>query len=164
MGDLPLATDYTIGTSGFLLHNSLSLSLKRVSTMSEFVILFHRTQESAERPDHWDLMIQDGDHLMTWALEILPQPGCVIPAVRLADHRLAYLEYQGVLSGDRGEVTRWAKGKSFRLVEEGPGQVFQLAGSDFDWRVRITECEGRRVSVGIETWGEGQSPELDKPV
>ncbi|MEE2826902.1 MAG: hypothetical protein VYE64_09765 [Planctomycetota bacterium] len=132
--------------------------------MSEFVILFHRTPESSERPDHWDLMIQEGDHLMTWALEVVPQPGCLIPAVRLADHRLAYLEYQGVLSDGRGEVTRWARGKAFHLVEEGAGQVFQLSGSEFNWRVRIRAREGSRVLVAIESSAEGQSPELGKPV
>lgn len=32
-------------------------------------------------------------------------------AEQLADHRLAYLEYEGPVSGNRGQVTRWDAGQ-----------------------------------------------------
>ena len=141
-----------MSSTPFLSSMSLSLSLEAVSTMSEFVILYHQTPESAERPDHWDLMIQSGDRLMTWALESSPVAGRVTAAVRLPDHRLEYLDYEGPLSGGRGEVSRLARGTS-RLLDGGrSGQVFRLSAADFQWRVTVTAGEGGRASIGIETW------------
>ncbi|MCH2182317.1 MAG: hypothetical protein MK108_09960 [Mariniblastus sp.] len=132
--------------------------------MSEFVILFHQTPESAERADHWDLMIQSGDSLMTWALESSPLAGRVMTAVRLADHRLEYLDYQGPLSDDRGVVSRLARGTSRRLDKGGDVQVFQLATADFNWRVTVTEGKSGQVSIGIESWPGDQSSEPGRPV
>ncbi|UCD76824.1 MAG: hypothetical protein JSV91_07825 [Phycisphaerales bacterium] len=36
--------------------------------------------------------------------------GQALPAVRIADHRPAYLEYEGPISGDRGSVCRLCQG------------------------------------------------------
>ncbi|MHC4102453.1 MAG: hypothetical protein ACYSW1_16415 [Planctomycetota bacterium] len=42
-----------------------------------------------------------------------------IEAVRLADHRPAYLAYEGPVSGDRGTVKRLARGTA-AVLDEGP--------------------------------------------
>jgi hypothetical protein len=75
-------------------------------------------------------MLEAGDVLETWALAQLPRawqaahlrtvathPHCpplsdgnTIPADKLPDHRLAYLDYEGPVSGGRGEVVRAANG------------------------------------------------------
>ena len=52
-------------------------------------------------------MLEAGDVLKTWALPQPPQPGVEMECTALADHRLAYLDYEGPLSGNRGAVTRW---------------------------------------------------------
>ena len=71
---------------------------------TKFVILHHRVAES----EHWDLMLQHGDVLLTWQLlrEPVDRSSLPIPARRIGEHRKAYLEYQGPISGDRGHVRR----------------------------------------------------------
>ena len=64
-------------------------------------------------PDHYDLMIEQGRALATWRLADRPDalpPRAAMPAEKLADHRAAYLEYEGPVSRGRGEVTRLDKG------------------------------------------------------
>ena len=73
--------------------------------MPRFVILEH------DHPAlHWDLMLEAGDVLQTWRLAEPPAPGLAIEATALADHRLAYLDYEGPISGNRGTVSRWDAG------------------------------------------------------
>ncbi len=77
--------------------------------MSRYVILVH------DKPTiHWDLMLQSGDALKTWRLlveptfeELLRGP---VAAEEIHDHRLAYLDYEGPVSGDRGNVIRFDQG------------------------------------------------------
>src|SRR3989442_1319818 len=73
---------------------------------------------------HFDLMFEHSGHLMTWrsglALsEIGAQP---VPITRIGDHRLAYLEYEGEVSGGRGRVER---------IERGTFEGTQLASEEW---------------------------------
>jgi hypothetical protein len=74
--------------------------------MPRFVILEH------DHPTlHWDLMLEAGDVLQTWRLANPPEIGSnPIEAMALGDHRIAYLEYEGHISGNRGTVRRWDVG------------------------------------------------------
>ena len=53
-------------------------------------------------------MLEHGGVLLTWQLarEPIDAASLPIPAKRIADHRSAYLEYEGPLSGGRGQVVR----------------------------------------------------------
>lgn len=62
------------------------------------------------RATHWDFMIEYEGALRTWALAVEPTDALSIEAEPLVDHRLAYLEYEGPVSGNRGAVTRWDRG------------------------------------------------------
>jgi hypothetical protein len=74
---------------------------------------------------HWDLMLERHGALMTWRLAELPaawqgaQPDANVQlrAERIADHRLAYLDYEGPVSHNRGHVTRVDYG-DFEILEE----------------------------------------------
>jgi hypothetical protein len=66
---------------------------------------------------HWDFMLEAGAALRTWRLASPPQPGAILEATSLGDHRLAYLDYEGPVSGNRGSVTRWEHG-TYELIEE----------------------------------------------
>ncbi len=97
---------------------------------SAFVILIH----SGNGPTHYDLMIRQDQALATWRLEQSPAdlpPGEALPARRIQDHRLEYLDYEGPVSRQRGEVRRLDRGPC-RLLECHPTA----------WRVRL---EGRVV-------------------
>jgi hypothetical protein len=90
--------------------------------MPRFVILFHQTPADAEGPSHWDFMLEAGDALRTWALENEPRVGDRIAAEALPDHRLAYLDYEGPVSGNRGTVSRWDAGE-YTLEFAGDSEV-----------------------------------------
>jgi hypothetical protein len=92
--------------------------------MPRFVVLRH----DDPRGEHFDLMLECGAALKTWALPEPPQPGLEIECTALADHRLAYLEYQGPVSGGRGAVTRWDSGEYAVERQSDSEWVVSLAG------------------------------------
>lgn len=117
--------------------------------MPRFVLLYHECPSGCERPSHWDLMLESGDALRTWALPQLPQAWhkvhattarlqttCppislenVVSAEQLADHRLAYLDYEGPLSGGRGHVQRVDAGTLTANSESADRLNVTLAGN-----------------------------------
>ncbi len=105
-------------------------------TALRYVILHH---EGIAEP-HYDLMFETapGSDLATWRANEWPiHHGSAL--TRLADHRRAYLDYEGPVSGDRGTVKRisagtydlgqnrdglfqgiWREAEEFALVRDGP--------------------------------------------
>ena len=94
-----------------------------------YVILRH---EGIDEP-HFDLMFEtsSGSALATWRCESWPIE-TTAALVRLPDHRRAYLDYEGPISGDRGHVTRVTTG--FYRLERGDGGRH--------WRVTIRDVMG----------------------
>jgi hypothetical protein len=101
--------------------------------MPRFVVLLHETPADYPRKTHFDLMLEHGGTLRTWALEKMPAVGETVMAERLPDHRLAYLDYEGEVAGDRGRVSR---------VEAGEYEVIDDAVEAFVIRVRGTALGG----------------------
>jgi hypothetical protein len=112
--------------------------------MPRFVLLRHELPPGGDVASHWDLMLQQGDSLLTWRLESLPagwtladdspgrtdnwQASIEVAAVRLADHRLTYLDYEGPISGDRGKVRRVDDGE-YEAMDSSSGRYHvQLDG------------------------------------
>jgi len=92
--------------------------------MPRFVVLQHDTP----RGRHWDFMLETGDVLATWALDAPPDAGTAVSAAALPDHRPAYLDYEGPISGDRGSVAQW-DGGTYELVDSDDTRwAVQLAG------------------------------------
>jgi hypothetical protein len=89
--------------------------------MPRFVILLHETQ-GTPRPTHYDLMFEAGGSLWTWAVEKIPAPGETQIAERLSDHRLAYLDYEGEISANRGRVQRVGQG-TYELTSQSPHEI-----------------------------------------
>ena len=101
-----------------------------------FVILHHRVTGG----EHWDLMLEQGEVLLTWQLEREPIDRAALPilARRIGDHRKAYLDYQGPLSGARGEVRRVDHGW-LKLEEIIPNRcVLYLKGERLVGRFSLT--------------------------
>lgn len=90
--------------------------------MPRYVILLHELPGGHQRSTHWDLMLEWDGALRTWALPCEPGLPLTCEAEQLAAHRLAYLDYEGPLSGDRGSVTRWDAG-AYELESETPDTV-----------------------------------------
>jgi DNA polymerase Ligase (LigD) len=129
--------------------------------MPRFVLLYHDCPPDYERPSHWDLMLESGNALRTWALAELPEAwqanespmvanGELVKAVELADHRLAYLDYEGPVSGERGWVQRVDGGTYDTIADAKDCMEIRLDGrivrgyltlhraSDNQWTLRIS--------------------------
>lgn len=115
--------------------------------MPRFVILRHDCPPGYERTLHWDFMLETAAALASWALSQEPPGKGEIAAERLADHRLAYLEFEGPISGGRGAVSRWDQG-AYRLVSRTEDEwVVELLGERLGGLVKLVRCS----SVG-QAW------------
>jgi hypothetical protein len=127
-----------------------------------FAILIHR----GHGPDHFDLLLEQADALATWrflqkdADPRLAGDEAGLPCRRIADHRKAYLDYEGPVSRGRGEVrrveagtwtlscreTRWLR---FELSGQTMRGVYELRGDDEDaWTLRRV---GKATTDSTET-------------
>jgi hypothetical protein len=128
-----------------------------------WVLLWHECPPDYRDGSHWDLMLERAGitserRLATWSLSELPKrwPGAAadapseVDAIVLADHRAAYLEYEGPISGDRGAVTRVASGEVtwheaterrvvVDLLNSLQGEVTLLGDSRDSWRLKWRE-------------------------
>ena len=93
-----------------------------MSDSSRYVLLRHETPAGYPRPSHWDFMIEVAGALRTWALAETPTDGCDLDAEQLSDHRIAYLELEGEISGGRGTITRTDQGK-YTIVRESENEL-----------------------------------------
>jgi hypothetical protein len=111
--------------------------------MGERFVILHHTGYSDE---HWDLMLESGDVLLTWRLDRDPtDPATAYPiaAERIGDHRKLYLDYEGSLSGNRGQVRR-IDGGALRWLFSGPdGFGLELNGRKLVGRFAVRVEQGR---------------------
>jgi hypothetical protein len=114
--------------------------------MPRFVILRHEFPSGHARALHWDLMFEHGGSLRTWALSGEPLSAMEIEAELLPDHRLAYLDYEGPVSGDRGSVSRWDWGEY--QLESATADAWQLVLHGTRLRGSMTVQKG----VGSHFW------------
>jgi hypothetical protein len=106
------------------------------------VLLRHDVPDNFGRPGHWDLLLEHKDDCWTWAIEQLPaafggeSDRTSVTAIRLANHRRHYLDYEGPVSGNRGEVTRVVTG-TYVLLSESETHL-DLEASIEQERMRIS--------------------------
>lgn len=108
--------------------------------MPRFVILTH------DHPTwHWDFMLESGDVLRTWRLASDPGQLGAVQATPLPDHRLLYLDYEGPVSNQRGNVQRWDAGL-YEVLEESRGSLsLTLNGQKLTGRVMLKTAEDGTV-------------------
>jgi hypothetical protein len=139
--------------------------------MNRFVILLHKLGTDAESNfanEHWDVMLEvdvEGcGQLDTWSIPPIKIEsdnfGCKLnsfscPAKKLPYHRLAYLDYEGDVSNNRGNVKRIDRG-TYQKINENK---FKLSGELFDGELTIlndqnkygNSCEIIFVSFNADT-------------
>jgi hypothetical protein len=113
--------------------------------MPRFVLLRHDCPPTMG-PSHWDLMLERNGALMTWRLPTLPaawrddrtsDANVQLTAERIADHRLAYLDYEGPVSDGRGHVTRQDHGE-YEVLEETAATIrLRLSGQKIGGAVTL---------------------------
>lgn len=98
---------------------------REASPGGRFVVLRHEGTATFKPGVHWDLMLERGQALRTWALAELPTADREADAEQLPEHRLAYLDYEGPVSGGRGTVSRFDAGM-FQVLAESDSQLVVL--------------------------------------
>ena len=107
--------------------------------MPRYVILEHDWPTR-----HWDLFLEAGPVLRAWRLLAEPHSGAAVTAEANEDHRVAYLTYEGPVSGGRGTVARWDAG-TFTWIDDEIGRVrIDLQGEKLAGRVCLERREGDR--------------------
>jgi hypothetical protein len=91
-------------------------------------------------------MLESGVVLRTWALTEEPHVGAELEAEPLPDHRVAYLDYEGPVSGGRGEVSRWDHGNYSIDHESDERLILRLDG-------RTLQC---RATLSLDREGGGR--------
>jgi hypothetical protein len=91
---------------------------------------------------HWDFMIETGDVLRTWRLALPPKPGPTIAALSLGEHRRAYLDYEGPVTGNRGTVVRWDAGTYAERCTEAGLVVVVVQGKRLQGRAVLRQVQG----------------------
>ena len=107
--------------------------------MPRFVILEH------DHPHlHWDLMLEIAGALRTWRLAVPPRPGASGEATPLGDHRIAYLDYEGPVSGNRGTVRRWDRGDYATIEDTSDSLTVELSGDLVRGKVTLRRAQDQR--------------------
>jgi hypothetical protein len=95
------------------------------------------------------------DRLATWQLPCPPeqiQPGHPIMATRIADHRKAYLTYEGPISNDRGQVAIHSRGTYLADMR-----------TPYQWRITLHSSRGElrlslKCATALEQCGNQATP------
>ncbi len=97
--------------------------------MPRFAVLIHDWPEP-----HFDLFLEAGSVLLSWKLPADFSLLISSPIVSAPPHRTFYLDYEGVVEGGRGIVTRWDSGQ-FRWIEVGMRAKFfgQKLTGVYEW-------------------------------
>ncbi|MBI3866063.1 MAG: hypothetical protein HY290_29650 [Planctomycetia bacterium] len=92
--------------------------------MPRFVLLSH------DHPfPHWDFMLEKEAALRTWRLLKSPAECPAMDAEPLPDHRLAYLDYEGPVTSNRGTVLAVDRGEYSLVAESDDSVVVHLRGA-----------------------------------
>jgi hypothetical protein len=106
-------------------------------TLPRFVILEHDRDGV-----HWDVMLERGGVLATWSVGSPIVPGRGLDATKLPDHRVAYLDYEGPISGDRGVVRRLARGHYLVRHWDGDRVGVTLVGDQLSGELELSRAGG----------------------
>ena len=114
--------------------------------MPRFVILEHHWKGI-----HWDFMLERGAALETWAIDSSIQFRVDLSSRKLPDHRLVYLDYEGEISGGRGEVSRYDRGTFDCLIWTENLIRIHLRGGRFLGDVELRAVENQPDREGGHT-------------
>ncbi len=158
--------------------DSVSEPFSSPTGSGRYVILLHRWPQGPPRffdeteperrvirrgGDHFDWMFQSDSCLATWATarRLSVDRKAETGAIRLPDHRSAYLDYEGAVSGNRGTVARVESG-DFRLISATPDRYEIQTRGDRSGMLVIRRAKVSRKflasDVSYRTWcGDGFS-------
>ena len=92
---------------------------------------------SADKDSHLDLMLESGDGLRTWSIAEFPAAGEEVVADELPIHRLDYLDYEGPVSNNRGEVSRLDRGTYEIQSETNDALLILMQGEKYRGHLQL---------------------------
>lgn len=126
--------------------------------MPQYVVLYHELSEdeqlSRTSRSHFDWMFEHENGLATWATETLPSKdqSLELIAIRLPDHRKAYLTYEGAVSGNRGHVTRREAG-TYEVIEASEDSFQVLLSGDRTARIMFQRIvSAGNLAAEVDRW------------
>ncbi len=84
-------------------------------------------------------MLEKQATLKTWGIPALDFPQA---AVQKPDHRMSYLEFEGEISGERGQVKRVAQGTYELVTESAEEWVVVLSSPELQGTFKISRATG----------------------
>ena len=105
-----------------------------------FVVQEHTTPEGV----HWDLMLETGQTLTTFRLAERPQDVLrhAVEAVRIADHAMRFLAYEGPVQKGTGKVRIVERGTYRRLDEREDIITLDVQGAVLQGSFTLTWKKG----------------------
>ncbi len=107
-----------------------------------FVLLHHT---SCDRP-HWDFLLEQEDALATWQLyhDPLAEGKEEWELFRIADHRKFYLDHEGPLSDNRGDLLRVCGGTYELCEQNSQAWTVRLSSAELAGEFELRLAEGER--------------------
>jgi hypothetical protein len=91
---------------------------------------------------HRDLFLECDGHLLAWRIPPGESFALPLPAIEIQHHRLAYLDHEGPVSGERGTVTREDGGALSWITASEDDFEFQLNGHQLNGRFVLRRQAG----------------------
>lgn len=111
-------------------------------------------QEHTTGPDvHWDFMLESGGILQTYRLDKAPQQLLHSPAnaVKIFDHPLKFLTYQGPVDEGRGNV-RITESGTYKIVHQAHNRIkLSLSGKILKGKFTLTHIEGNNWQFAADS-------------
>jgi hypothetical protein len=107
-------------------------------------------QHSSGSDIHWDFMLETADVLQTYRLDKAPQQLIQTPAnaVKIFDHPLKFLTYQGPVNNGRGNV-RITESGTYEMVHQAHNRIeLNLSGKILKGKFTLTHIEGDNWQFG----------------
>ena len=107
---------------------------------NRFVVQEHTTADGV----HWDLMLEKGEALRTFRLADPPEDALnrVVSAVRIFDHPLRFLTYEGPVQKGTGQVRIVDRGACNTLNETPEAVTLELQGTVLRGEFSLARTEG----------------------
>jgi len=117
-----------------------------MKSIGKFVIQKHSKADEV----HWDLMLEGDGILQTYRLELPPEKIVqqATTAVKIFDHPLKFLTYEGSVNKGKGRVEIAETGTYQLLTESKERQELQLDGKILKDKFALTQIEDDRWEFG----------------
>ena len=124
-----------------------------MGNLKKFVVQRHQKESE---PTHWDLMLESGNMLETYRLSEPPEKWGKEPieAVKIFDHPLKFLSYEGSVNKGKGRV-KIADCGTYRVLEQDDKQqLLEFAGNTLNGKFVLSQIKNAEWKFSRSTAGE----------